>query len=616
MSKHKLFWRNGVLAVMLTAVAGCYSYKEPTVAAMGESYSARERDNAEDMFKNMSLLTLRDAQRIAIKNNPTYIAAYHSMEAARMKYLQAWGAYSPTLTASYQLSNGRSWVTRGGETLISEKAGTRPFNDTFSQNVGISAQMLLFDGFGRLFRLKAAKSDFNYYARMEEDACRTMMQAVAYAYNTVLLAIENRRIALEDRDFQKSSLQNTQYKFEAGAAPLSDVLNFEIYVNSADVSLIAADYQYEVAIYALAQLMGYPEGTLPSHLKFPEDYKAKFAELPAVEIYLDAALANRPDLKAYRERLNVAKYQVYQAWSAYSPVVYGFVNFGFNPTRSEGREYSYRDGVSINNSSRGGGDTTKRNDMSLYYGIQADWTLFNGFIRTNQLREAKAARAVAEYQVAANWFTVVNEVRTAYANYIQSVKQTKLYAKIRALSAKQRDLVDDEYRAGNAELTRLNEAQRDLVEAETSLASSYINVQNAKAQLDAVVGGNTADYYMTNDGKNEVYPGLGGVADIQKKIDSSKDGNGKKQSAPVQAPDVKRTLPGTPVKKAPVPVVKAPAPAVKAPAPAVKAPAPVKKSSAPVKTTVVAAAEKTAAPVSNSAVPAIPESATAAPQKR
>ncbi len=621
MSKHKLFWRNGVLAVMLTAVAGCYSYKEPTVAAMGESYSARERDNAEDMFKNMSLLTLRDAQRIAIKNNPTYIAAYHSMEAARMKYLQAWGAYSPTLTASYQLSNGRSWVTRGGSAETA--SGVRPYTDRFSQNVGISAQMLLFDGFGRLFRLKAAKSDFNYYARMEEDACRTMMQAVAYAYNTVLLAIENRRIALEDRDFQKSSLQNTQYKFEAGAAPLSDVLNFEIYVNSADVSLIAADYQYEVAIYALAQLMGYPEGTLPSHLKFPEDYKAKFAELPAVEIYLDAALANRPDLKAYRERLNVAKYQVYQAWSAYSPVVYGFVDFDFTPTRTEGREYN-NPGVMVNNAPlRTGGNTTKRNEMGLYYGIQADWTLFNGFIRTNQLREAKAARAVAEYQVAANWFTVVNEVRTAYANYIQSVKQTKLYAKIRALSAKQRDLVDDEYRAGNAELTRLNEAQRDLVEAETSLASSYINVQNAKAQLDAVVGGNTADYYMTNDGKNEVYPGLGGVADIQKKIDSSKGGNGKKQSAPVQAPDVKRTLPGTPVKKAPAPavkapapVVKAPAPAVKAPAPVVKAPAPVKKSSAPVKTTVVAAAEKTAAPVSNSAVPAIPESATAAPQKR
>ncbi len=611
MNKSKFLWRKGIAVVMLAAVAGCYSYKEPAVATLGETYSARQRDKSDDVFKNMTLLTLREAQRIAIKNNPTYIAAYHSMEAARMKYLQAWGAYSPTLTASYQLSNGRSWVTRGGSGDLGAVSGTRPFTDRFAQNVGISAQMLLFDGFGRLFRLKAAKSDFNYYARLEEDACRTMMQSVAYAYNAVLLAIENRRIALEDRKFQKDSLQNTQYKFEAGAAPLSDVLNFEIYVNSADVSLIAADYQYEVAIYALAQLMGYPEGTLPSHIKFPEDYKTQFAELPAVEIYLDAALANRPDLKAYREQLNIAKYQVYQAWSAYSPTVYGFVDFDFSPTRSEGREYG-SGSMSINGYPvRQGGNTTKRNEMSLSYGLTANWTLFNGFIRTNQLREAKAQRAAAEYQVAANWFAVVSEVRTAYANYIQNVKQTKLYAKIRALSAKQRDLVDDEYRAGNAELTRLNEAQRDLVQAETSLASSYINVQNAKAQLDAVVGGNTADYYMTNDGKNETYPGLDGVADIQKQIDNIKNIQGKKQTAPVQAPNVKRELPGTPAKKSST----APAaPAVKTPAPAVKTPAPAVKT--PVKTSVVPAAAKTPAPVKNDAVPAIPESATATPQKR
>ena len=73
-------------------------------------------------------------------------------------------------------------------------------------------------------------------------------------------------------------MENTRHKFEAGAAPLSDVLNFEIYVNSAEVNLVEADYQYEVAVYALAQLMGYPEGVLPSHIKFPSDYKSEFAE--------------------------------------------------------------------------------------------------------------------------------------------------------------------------------------------------------------------------------------------------------------------------------------------------------------------------------------------------
>ena len=103
-------------------------------------------------------------------------------------------------------------------------------------------------------------------------------------------------------------------------------------------------------------------------------------------------------------------------------------------------------------------------------------------------------------------------------------------------SAKQRDLVDDEYRAGNAELTRLNEAQRDLVSAETNLASSYINVQNAKAQLDAVVGGNTAEYYLNDADKSnqERFPGLGNLPGA---IDSAKSESAAPAAkAPAAAP--------------------------------------------------------------------------------
>jgi len=544
MKESRFFWYGGVAAVMVAVFAGCYNYKEPAAATLGESYTGRQASAEDDALKDIKVLTLRDAQRIAIKNNPTYIAAFHSMEAARMKYLQAWGAYSPVISASFSLQDGRDWIRNYCDTAypnFKNRSGS-PHSDAFTTQTGIHANLLIFDGFARLFRLKAAKSDFNYYARMEEDACRTMMMSVAYAYNTVLLAIENRRIALEDRKFQQSSLQDTKYKFEAGAAPLSDVLNFEIYVNSAEVKLIEADYQYEVAVYALAQLMGYPEGTLPAHIKFPEEYKTQFAELPAVEIYLDAALANRPDLKGYRERLNVAKYQVYQAWGAYSPVVTGYVNWGYNTHTNQYLGYSTDD------------STHYHETMNFNYGLNVDWTIFNGFIRTNQLREAKAARAVAEYQVAAAWAAVVNEVRSAYAGYVQNVKKTKLLAKIKDLSAKQRDLVNDEYTAGNAELTRLNEAQRDLVEAETALASSYINVQNAKAQLDSVVGGNTAQYYMENDGSGDVrYPGLGGISDIQQKIDNYSQKGGVMQTAPVQAPDVKRN-PGAkkvPEKKVP-----------------------------------------------------------------
>ena len=493
----------GALAGALFVVGGCYSYTPPPRATQCDTYSQREKDDRDELFKDMKQLTRSDAQRIALKNNPTYISAYHAVSAARMRYYQAWGAYSPTFTASFMIQDSLA-TYYNARTYTGTKG--RVSTDTFTTNTTIGATLLLFDGLAREFNVLAMKHSLEYQKAMEADQCRTMMRAVAVAYNAVLLAIENRRIAEEDRKFQRSSLKDTKYKFEAGAVPLSDVLNFEILVNNAEVAMINADYQYETAIYALAVLMGYPEGTLPKEVTFPSDFKSDFGDLPAVEIYLDAALSHRPDLKGYREQLEVARYQLYKTYSAYSPTVSAFANFGFGTNETHTHTSGYRD-----NGIRYPHDDTRSyyNRPSFTYGVTADWTIFNGFIRYNTMREYQANLASAEYSVAAQWFTVVGEVRSAYANYVQAVRQTRNYERIKALSQQQRDLVNEEYKAGNAELTRLNEAQRDLVTAESNLASSYIAIQNAKAQLDSAVGANTADYYMQQtEETKDAAPGL------------------------------------------------------------------------------------------------------------
>jgi outer membrane protein TolC len=77
----------------------------------------------------------------------------------------------------------------------------------------------------------------------------------------------------------------------------------------------------------------------------------------------------------------------------------------------------------------------------------------------------------------------VADVRAAYDNYQTNLKQVKLSQKNLEIVRKTRDLVDLEYAAGNANITRVNEAQRELVDAETALATAVINLQNAKAQL-------------------------------------------------------------------------------------------------------------------------------------
>ena len=87
MKKGQIKLWGSAFACALVALSGCYNYEKPAVATLSESYTERQKDNRDEIFKDIKLLTLREAQRIAIKNNPTYISAYHAMEAARLKYL-------------------------------------------------------------------------------------------------------------------------------------------------------------------------------------------------------------------------------------------------------------------------------------------------------------------------------------------------------------------------------------------------------------------------------------------------------------------------------------------------------------------------------------------------
>ena len=515
---------------------GCYTYPDPPTATLGDSYTQRVHDQSDDLFKGIKSLTLADAQRISIINNPTYIAAYHAVSAARMRYYQAWGAYSPVLTAGMDLGAANQWNRR------SKPESTLFRTDGFNTSTSLQASWLVFDGLAREFKVLGSKHSLEYQRQLEADEARTLMRSVAYAYNTVLLAIEKRRIAVEDKDFQVKSLRDTEFKYQAGAVPLSDVLNFQIQANQAEVNQIDADYQYDAAIFALAVLMGYPEGTLPKELTFPSDFKTNFVELPGIEIYLDTALANRPDLKAYREQLDVTRYQLYQTYSSYAPTINAYFQMAYGTNETRSNYYNNQTYAADEPSSWSDHDTSRQysETPSIGYGLTADWTIFNGLIRYNKMREYQANVATAEYSVAARWFTVVGEVRTAYANYVQSVRQTRIYEKTRDLSAKQRDLVDEEYVAGNTELTRLNEAQRDLVQAETNLASAYISIQNAKAQLDAAVAVNPASYYKDpSQGPGELK--LTPIPGLESDKAAAKD---KSKTTPPPTPQNEPVIPG------------------------------------------------------------------------
>ena len=233
------------------ALSGCYSYPPAQVATEENTFSQQKTDRYSKLMVGITVLRLVDAQKIAVKNNPDYAAVYHAVNAAKMRYYQALGTYSPVVTADFIAGASKSNLSRVKGTTASSNTNTY-------SNVGLNATWLLFNGLARTMEVLAQQHSFKAEKARKENVRRVLMRGVGFAYFDILLAIERQRIAKSNMEFQLTQLRDTQMKFEAGAVPLSEVLNFKVEVNVATVDQIQAEYEYEIAVYALARLMGFP----------------------------------------------------------------------------------------------------------------------------------------------------------------------------------------------------------------------------------------------------------------------------------------------------------------------------------------------------------------------
>ncbi|MBO4647526.1 MAG: TolC family protein [Lentisphaeria bacterium] len=471
--KQKKSWTALFAALGLAAITGCTSYEPPPKAVTRSSFTDIPAEDQQRMpMPKDKVLTLEDAQNLAVQNNPSFKAKYFAIVSARAAYYGAFAPYLPKINVAYQI--GQSFSEPNNVYSNNIRNGSR----TFETGPSASASWLIFDTFVREMNLLAAKHNWKQSEALELDARRLLVRSVAYAYNNILLSMAKIKIAKENMKFQNSQLKENELKFEVGAVPLSNVLNFKAYYNTAESDLYSAQYSYTASKYTLAQLMGLTEGTIPDEVKFPGVPSPDGEVLASLPVYLDTALANRPDLKAYREALEVSKYNYWSSICAFGPTLTFNANIGYNIGQTRVKNYA----------GPGGDYTNKYQTFSFSYGATASWEIFSGGRTFFNMRAQQASMMQSDYALANTWITVITEVRTAYDSYLTCLKQVKISQKSLELYRKIRDLVAEEYQAGNTELTRLNEAQRDFVSAETTLATYVINMHNAKAQLEAAVG--------------------------------------------------------------------------------------------------------------------------------
>ena len=460
--------RRATAVTAAVLLGGCYSYAPPPLAVSQDAFTTSPKSAQKTLPSDCRELTLEKVREIAVANNPGYLATRHAMAAATARFYQSLAAYLPTVSASYNVTEHKyTPESQGG--IGRDHGGHR-----WSQKTGlITGRWTVFNGLMRTMDMLAALHGKRGQEALNRDAQRLLVRTLTIAYNNVLLSRENIRIAEADETFNTQLRDEAKLKFDAGAVPLSDVLNFDIRVNNARTTVITEKYNFFTARSVLAELMGYTNGIIPEDVFPPLKPGAEEFSLD-VGVYLDTALRNRPDLRAFRESVESAKYNVYSRWGAFAPTVDVFMSWGYQRDDSgySGR-YQY---------------TARTQDRDFNYGVEANWVLFNGGERIARLREAQAMLAEEKERLTEKWIGVVTEVRQAYADLKRRIEQVSIYKETLDFVKKNRTLVEESYKAGNTSITRLNEAQRDLVTADSNYVRSVIDLENSKANLAASIG--------------------------------------------------------------------------------------------------------------------------------
>ena len=452
----------------LLLLAGCAHYTKPSIQVETVSYTQMQEKEKSLIPAQMTDFTLPIVQKLALKNNPDFRSIQFAMDSARARYYQSLSFYAPTLNAglSFSQSFNRTYSSHNTQK-------THGQNDSFGPS--LSGQWLIFDCLAREFNVLSSEVGMDQTQNQIDDARRLLLRGVAYAYNEVMLNLTQLKIFKAQLEYNKDMLLDAEKKYKAGTTLLSDVLNFRVAVKNTELSIIETSFSIKANKYILAGYLGLTDGTIPDLIRFPEIKVPDEVVMPRVEFYIDMALQCRPDLKALRDEFQMSKYSY---WTSLS-------NMG--PTITADYSASYNSGQRLQYGEDGYRSSTSSDVGNYNYGIYANWNLFDGLYDYNNIKIAIAEMAQADYNQAQTWIGIITDVRTAYENFLSSMEQAKKSKEIAELTKETRDLVVNEYNAGTALVTRVNEVEKDLVTAQNDLATAIINISNAKAQLDAAV---------------------------------------------------------------------------------------------------------------------------------
>lgn len=464
-------------------------------------------------------LSLEEALRLAVRNNPRLQAVRNDVAVADWNLNAAYGAWLP----SASLSSSVSWQGAGEQRFGSITADQLGFQDQpsflFSSynagvNYSLSGRTLMAPGQARRNR-DATRAQ----VRSEEAVLRLN---VTKAYLEVLRQIEGLSLAEQELERARVNLRLARGRQEVGSGNAIDVQQAEVNVGRAEITFLQARTGVRTSRIRLLQQLGV---TLADEPELETSFTVTEPQWTADELYV-IAIDGNPGLQTLRAQEEASRYSVDIARSAYFPTVSlsaGISGFTRQASSTAGQEAqaiaaglarmqqceSLNALVSLlptppplqNCSLLATPESAleairSENDAFPFsftgqppsVGLTISLPVFQGLGRQRELESAKALLNDSRYQVREQELALRADIESRIAIVQTSYESALIEQRNQALADEQLRLAQEQYRLGLSNFIALVEAETVKAQADRARVLSIFTYHDAVADLEAVVG--------------------------------------------------------------------------------------------------------------------------------
>lgn len=449
------------------------------MAAQGGALAQQPAARAPAAVAPGSVLTLSDAWRAALQNDPTYQAAISEREAGQTNRAMGRAGLLPQVSASL----GRNKIRGTLDSPTAFGGVTTTDLDYMAKTNEIRATQSVFN-WSRIaeYRQGNARADYSlavFDTRSKDTAVRLINR-----YFQTLLSYENVVLSQSYLQANEKQILAAQRRFDSGEGTITDVRETSSRRDLARADLIQAQDALVVARRELQEMVG----SAPSAIVgLQSGFKTRSLDPATLEGWLSAAMSNNAEIRAGIEAVRISEREIDRTFGGHLPTL----DIVASRRLVENETISTRD----------------QDSNTTSFGVQIALPIFSGGSFA-QVTQARHNRDRAAQELEATRERIAVEVTRQYQAVVSGAERIAALVVAVESSAAALTAVERGYQAGTRSIVDILDAQDQLYRSRLELTQARLQyvlarlmLAGAAGTLDAAAIDTVTDAYFDGGGK-------------------------------------------------------------------------------------------------------------------